>query len=74
MNSKQRSSLKKWLPFGGQTDIAKKFGVSQPYVSQVMNGHVKNEVILDALILLARENKAALRKIQKEFENKVNSI
>jgi len=71
---KSKNEISKWLPFGGQTDIAKKFGVSQSYVSQVMSGTAKNDKILDALIELARLNKAAQYKIQKEFENKVNSI
>jgi DNA-binding MarR family transcriptional regulator len=62
-------------PEAKQEDIAKKFGVSQPYVSQVIskNCEVKEKVIVPDWIKSSRDQ-ADFRKLPAELREKVAAV
>jgi hypothetical protein len=63
-----KNKILRYLPFGAQVDIARKYGKTPQYINQVLNGSAFNEHIFDDLMEMARKNKDRLFKIQQEME------
>lgn len=60
--------IKRELPHGYQTRIAKKAGVKPSYVSQFLNGHIKNSRILAVVVDEYTDYKTQQNKILKKME------
>lgn len=68
MKKEDLDKLRKWLPRGYAQMIAKCTNVSRVTVYNVSSGRFKNDVVMDALITLALENK------KKEEEQKMKIL
>ena len=60
-------TLRDALPWGCQTDVAKKFKTSTSYINQVLLGKINNEDILEELFIRAKDYQRKCDKIEREL-------
>lgn len=60
-------ALRDALPWGAQTEVAKKFKTSTSYINQVLLGKIENEAVLEELFIKAKDYQRKCEKIQNEL-------
>jgi predicted transcriptional regulator len=68
MSSIDLKKLKAALPFGAQADAARKFGITDSAVSQIISGKTENYIVLQYLIARAKGYQKFIARIEKEME------
>ncbi len=69
LSSNEREKIKKEIPWGMQSKIAKELGISRQVVSNVLSGIAKSERVDDAII----RNYIAYRKKIRRISKMINS-
>lgn len=65
MSNKDLERIKKWLPKGYGKRVQTMTGKSLAVIYNVVGGNAKNELVYNALLKLALENKAEIEKREK---------
>lgn len=68
------SDWKKYLPLGTQQQLAAHYGLSAPFISQILSGDRKNDEILDRAISIAEKEKARRERIERLREKRIAKL
>jgi len=68
------SEWKKYLPLGTQQALARKFELSEPYISQILSGVRKHDIVLDYAISIAEKEKARRDREEKKREKRIQKL
>lgn len=67
------NAIKKALPSGGQSKIARKVNVSISTVSYVLSGQRNNEKVIEAAISIIEEEKEKQNKLSERLKAAINA-
>lgn len=69
LSTKTLDKLRKAIPPGGVNKISEKVGLSPSYVSKVVNGHVRNNIVIKAAIELIKESNEETTRLEQEIDS-----